>query len=114
MVEPRDWLNEPNLFGRSLKSKWKYQGDRSDVVAEQGAAWLQHQFCCGVREALDHDGRSNRWLAQAAGLKERHLSHILRGRQVVSIRTMVAIIHALERVELWPAPASLSDTRPPD
>jgi len=35
--------------------------------------------------------------------------HVLRGRQAVSLTTMIAVIWALDRVELLPAPSSLTD-----
>lgn len=113
MVAPRDWLKEPEKFGRSRTAEWKRQPDRFDVHTEQSAAFLHHQFSCDVRAALDDDGRTIRWLADATGYRERHLSHVLRGRQQLTIVTMVSIVWALDRVELWPAPASIDDMRPP-
>lgn len=71
VVMPRDWLREPEKFGRSRTAHWKHQPDDPVVHAEQSAAFMQHQFSCDVLAALNEDGRTARWLAEATGLNER-------------------------------------------
>lgn len=112
-VTPRDWLDNPDTFGKSDKAVWRrVTDDDPGVQAAFAAAYLQHVFACQVAEALRDEGRNAVWLAERAGLKQRHLSHVLRGRQSVSFPTMIAVVRALDRVELLPAPSSLSDLIP--
>lgn len=112
-VTPRDWLRNPDRLGKSAKAEWLKAGsDDPGILAVYSAAFLHHMFACQVADALREEGFSAIWLAEHAGLKQRHLSHVLRGRQAVTLPTMVAIIRALDRVELLPAPSSLAHLAP--
>lgn len=112
-MTPRERLENPDLFGKTPKAIWSPVSSSDPVqVAAFGAAYMQHMFACQVAEALREEGGNAMWLAEQTGLNHRHLSHVLRGRQVVTLATMIAITLALDRVELFPAPASLADMIP--
>lgn len=104
----------PQLFGKSAKAKWKPQTDTKldRNSPDYAAAYLQHTFACQVEEACREDGLSSGDLADTAGLSTSNLSHILRGRQTVTFASMIAIVRALGRVEIMPAPGSLNDLFP--
>jgi hypothetical protein len=111
-VAPRDWLDNPDLYGKTGKATWRPRPADPLELAAYSAAYLQHMFACQVEQALRDDGTLVAELADATGLNRRHLSHILRGRQTISWPATLAIVRALDRIELLPAPSAIADLTP--
>ena len=112
-MAPRDWLDNPDLYGKSAKATWRAAPTDKAEFAAYSAAYVQHMFACHVEQTLRDDGTLVADLAAGAGMNRRHISHILRGRQTMSWAAALAIVHALGRIELLPAPSSVADLTPP-
>jgi len=108
-ASPRDFLTDPRLFGRTDKVSWA--AATPEAVAAH--ALLQHRFCVAVDERLRERALTRTDLARALDVVPATLGKKLRGHDWLQIRDMAAICLELDAVELWPAPGSLDELRPP-
>ena len=113
-VAPRDWLVNPDQFGRTPTAPWKPTTDflRADELAERSAAYLQHMFSCQVAEVLREDPSTLAHVARTANLNAGNLNHAMRGRHSLTLATMIGVVVAIGRVDLFPAPASIDELQP--
>jgi len=113
-VRPRDWMEKPDHFGRVPDAAWTPATSflTPPEMAARSAAYLQHQFSCDVAATLREDTSTIAATAEAAGLNAGNLNHALRGRHTMSLAMMIGVVVALGRVELFPAPASISTLQP--
>lgn len=114
-MRPRDWLENPDQFGRTTKAKWKPAPDflEANELAERSAAYQQHMFSCDVAEVLREDASTLAEVARTANLNAGNLNHAMRGRHALTLATMIGVVVAIERVDLFPAPSSLEKIFPP-
>jgi hypothetical protein len=114
LVRPRDWLVNPDQFGRTAKARWKPATDflTAAELADRSAAYLQHMFACNVAEVLREDVLTIADVARTADVNAGSLGHVMRGRHALTLATMIGVVIALGRVDLFPAPASLDEVQP--
>lgn len=116
-VRPREWLLEPALFGKSLRAQWRPVPTTEglplrEAEAERSAALLQHRFSISFDAQLRDRNLMVKDVAEAVGVEASHLSHVLRGRQAITLRMMLLLVVELDDVSLFPAPASIAEMQP--
>jgi DNA-binding phage protein len=84
----------------------------ANELAERSAAYLQHMFSCNVAEVLREDASTLAYVARSANLNAGNLNHAMRGRHALTLATMIGVVVAMDRVDLFPAPSSLGEVQP--
>ncbi|PBB07196.1 hypothetical protein CKW39_14735 [Kocuria sp. WRN011] len=93
---PKDWLENPQLFGRSTRATVRDTED--DDVSLVRTALLQHHYCLRIRRRLDDDGMTLKQLSDQAGIEYQYLTKLLRGDLTLQLHHLAAIENALPGV----------------
>lgn len=114
LVRPREWLVDPALFGKSLRAEWRKMPATLTAreAAERSAALVQHRFCCHFEAELRDANDMVKDVAERVGVEPGHLSHVLRGRQKLSMEMMLLLVIDSGSIELFPELTSIADLMP--
>lgn len=81
---PKDWLLDPNSFGRSTPVRWVRPASRHEE-SRLKAAQLQHEITAAVAKRMWVRGVDRRQLAAECGLRYAQLGRLMRGEVWMSV-----------------------------
>lgn len=108
---PRDFLVQPDFFGRRVDAEWKPY--RAAEKAKAAAAYYQHLAACETLRVAGERDWSLTELAQRVGEKPDTLRRKLYGEGPADVDDIMSWALAVEAVTVLPAPADLGRMTPP-
>jgi len=109
---PRDFLFDPAQFGHDLDARWRPVGGVLQT-ARQMAAYRQHRVAVAVRDLLQAQGRSARWLADMADSSPTKLRRKLTGDYPALPEELYAWVLVLDDDAALQADSTLEAALPP-
>lgn len=108
---PRDFLRQPDFFGRRVDAEWKPYDDADQ--AKVAAAYYQHLAACEVLRVAGEKDWGITKLSEQVGVNPDTLRRKLYGEGPASIDDITGWALAVEAVTVLPAPADVGRMLPP-